>query len=207
MPKRGLTPDDELWWHCSEDEWYASSVKHWTACDDVLGGCEGVHDVDVAGSLQYLTMALGSRWAAHGADDPPPMAGSAALDLGAGCGRVTGGLLLRVFATVHMVEVSETLLAKAREDLSQHASRLDMTQASLQSFAPTCTAAYDTIWMQWILGHITDTSVVRLLRACQPSLKPGGFIVVKENNAGPRLCQEGNGNYLIDQVPRPVDSP
>jgi len=94
--------------------------------------------------------------------------------------------------------VSGALLDKALRTLSAHTARLDTTRASLASFLPV-PVTYDSIWAQWILGHLTDTSVVQLLRACRAALKPGGFIVVKENNAAPRLCAEGNSRYLIDQ--------
>jgi SAM-dependent methyltransferase len=99
-------------------------------------------------------------------------------------------------------QVSGALLDKAWRALSAHTARVDTTRASLASFLPL-PKAYDAIWAQWILGHLTDTSVVQLLRACRAALKPGGFIVVKENNAAPRLCAEGKGRYLIDQVTRP----
>jgi protein N-terminal methyltransferase len=242
MPKRQRVQestdsgeDCRLWWHCGEDEWYAASVQHWNARDvDVLGGLD-VNNVDIEGSLSFLQEALGERWTAKGDSDPPPMPGSYALDVGAGCGRVTGGLLLRAFERVHMLEVhaspcgrashphspltntslpresiglstrprcwqvSDSLLAKAARALVAHSARLDTTRASLASFRPPL-GVYDAIWAQWILGHLTDTSVVQLLRACRAALKPGGFIIVKENNAPPRLCSEGNGRYLIDQV-------
>eukprot|EP00962_Isochrysis_galbana_P031407 scaffold10239_cov122-Isochrysis_galbana.AAC.3 len=234
MPKRHRAQvsadsgeNGRLWWHCDEDDWYASSVKHWNACDvDVLGGCDGVDDVDIEGSLGFLQEALGERWTATDGSDPPPMPGSYAMDVGAGCGRVTGGLLLRAFERVHMVEVrvpplaaaiivstsprcwqvSGALLDKALRTLSAHTARLDTTRASLASFLPV-PVTYDSIWAQWILGHLTDTSVVQLLRACRAALKPGGFIVVKENNAAPRLCAEGNSRYLIDQVTPRLPAP
>lgn len=91
-----------LWWHCEEDEWYAASLAHWSASEgaDVLGGCEGVAEADLSGSLDFLRSVAG--WAVQG----EPVQGSCAMDVGAGCGRVTEGVLLHAFEHVHMVEVS-----------------------------------------------------------------------------------------------------
>jgi len=185
-----------LWWHCEEDEWYAASLAHWSASEgaDVLGGCEGVAEADLSGSLDFLRSVAG--WAVQG----EPVQGSCAMDVGAGCGRVTEGVLLHAFEHVHMVEVSAALIDQARKQLCEHTPRLEITQASLQSFAPIDVQTYDTIWMQWILGHLTDASLVRLLRVCLRALKPSGFIIVKENNAPPSHCREGKGNYLLDKV-------
>lgn len=40
---------------------------------------------------------------------------------------------------------------------------------------------YDLIWNQWCLGHLTDAQLVKFLKKCCSALKPGGWIVVKEN--------------------------
>jgi protein N-terminal methyltransferase len=51
----------------------------------------------------------------------------------------------------------------------------------LQDFTPAA-GAYDVIWMQWVLGHLPDNDLVDLWVRCKSGLKPGGFLVVKENN-------------------------
>jgi len=54
-----------------------------------------------------------------------------ALGLGAGSGRVSGGVLLKVFERVHLVEMSAPLLQAARTALCDDSSRLDFTLASI----------------------------------------------------------------------------
>lgn len=40
---------------------------------------------------------------------------------------------------------------------------------------------YDLVWNQWCLGHLTDAQLVEYLKMCGKAIKPGGWIVVKEN--------------------------
>ena len=40
---------------------------------------------------------------------------------------------------------------------------------------------YDLIWNQWCLGHLTDAQLVEYLKKCGKAVRPGGWIIVKEN--------------------------
>jgi protein N-terminal methyltransferase len=40
---------------------------------------------------------------------------------------------------------------------------------------------YDLIWNQWCLGHLTDAQLVEYLEKCGKVVRPGGWIIVKEN--------------------------
>jgi SAM-dependent methyltransferase len=42
---------------------------------------------------------------------------------------------------------------------------------------------YDLIWNQWCLGHLTDSQLVEYLKKCGKAVKPGGWILVKENTS------------------------
>jgi protein N-terminal methyltransferase len=54
----------------------------------------------------------------------------------------------------------------------------------LESWHPTPTPTYDLIWNQWCLGHLTDEQLTAYLSRLIPSLRPNGWIVVKENVLG-----------------------
>ncbi|RHZ41106.1 hypothetical protein DYB26_002732 [Aphanomyces astaci] len=50
----------------------------------------------------------------------------------------------------------------------------------MQDFQPE-PHAYDLIWCQWVLGHLTDSDFVAFLKRCQKALAPDGVICIKEN--------------------------
>ena len=192
MPKRRREGAGDSW-HESPDKWYGTTVEHWKATTDVLGGYSEVDQADAAGSLAWLAR-LG--WD----DGASPRPGTRALDCGAGVGRVSEGVLLRVCETVDLVEVSPPLLERARERLAPFgARRVNFILASLRDFAPD-SRTYDLVWMQWVLGHLTDPDVVLLLQRCRAALAHGGCLVVKDNNAVPSECRaaQGRGKYKLD---------
>ena len=193
MPKRVRAEADS--WHESPDPWYGTTVDHWKTPTDVLGGYSEVAQTDAAGSLAWLAQ-LG--W--PGAESASPKPGTRALDCGAGVGRVSEGVLLRVCETVDLVEVSPPLLERARERLARFGERrVNFILASLRDFTPDA-KAYDLVWVQWVLGHLTDADVVLLLQRSRAALTSGGFLVVKDNNAVPSECRapQGRGKYKLD---------
>uniref|UniRef100_A0A7S2FMT8 Alpha N-terminal protein methyltransferase 1 n=1 Tax=Haptolina brevifila TaxID=156173 RepID=A0A7S2FMT8_9EUKA len=186
-------------WHMPESEWYEGVLAHWTSQvsaddnDGVLGGWAEVDVEDVRGSLKFAAECLGHE----GLIKSPVPPHSVALDCGAGVGRVTKGVLVQLADRVHLVEVSDKLLSQAKENLRSHAERIKFERASLRDFT-AAPAAYDLVWAQWVLGHLTDTDVVGLLARSREGLRPGGAIVVKDNTALPSDCDVG-GTYLLDQ--------
>lgn len=185
--------DDHFWWHVSETEWYEQTIKHWSqqsGLDGVLGGCSEIDEIDAGASLQFLSESRLQL----------PRDGLRALECGAGVGRVTSSVLLRACETVHLVEVSPPLIEQARENLSRFSGRVSFERVSLQEFAPKEGARFELVWLQWVLGHLTDTSVVRLLRQCRHALSAGGVIVLKENTAPRSECKAGRGRYMVDEA-------
>jgi len=43
------------------------------------------------------------------------------------------------------------------------------------------TKKYDVIWIQWIIGHLTDKDFVEFLIKCKDALTENGHIIMKEN--------------------------
>jgi protein N-terminal methyltransferase len=61
----------------------------------------------------------------------------------------------------------------------------------LQNFTPE-EERYSVIWIQWVIGHLNDDDLVAFFERCRKGLRPGGWIVVKENVIL-------KGNFWIDK--------
>ena len=186
------------YWHVSEDEWYDSVLNHWTSHvsadtdDGVLGGYGAIDELDAAASLGFA-----SHWG--GRKEGGFATGSRALDCGAGIGRVSAGVLAHICENVDLVEVSQPLLDQAEKNLEHiPCNRVRFIKESLRTFEPEC-VSYDVIWLQWVLGHLTDRDVLALLIRCRHGLRAGGVVVVKDNNALPKECIAGRGRYALDE--------
>ncbi|KAL9115338.1 MAG: hypothetical protein Q9227_000659 [Pyrenula ochraceoflavens] len=179
-----------------------ASISYWSSIsadvNGMLGGFPQVSTIDLRGSHTFLKKLLRSpRSNASSSPDKKSQTLSInrALDAGAGIGRVTSGLLLRVAETVDVVEP----IAQFTEKLRQQ-SEIDTTEVAssptpekprgqigtihtlpLESFTPSPTITYNLMWNQWCLGHLPDAALVAYFRRCIPVLAPGGWIVVKEN--------------------------
>ncbi|KAF4127687.1 AdoMet dependent proline di-methyltransferase [Phytophthora infestans] len=163
--------------------WYASAHNYWddeANCpltdNGVLGGFAHVSGVDIRESrrfLKHVRDTVRPEWVCH-----------AAVDCGAGIGRVSKLLLLPMFDHVDMVEQSPRLLRGVSQYLGADETLCvrvrDLYCMGLQDFEPA-PASYDLIWMQWVLVHLTDLDLVRYLKRCKKALTPNGFIVIKEN--------------------------
>lgn len=76
-----------------------------------------------------------------------------ALDCGAGIGRITKRLLLPLFQTVDLVDVTQEFLDKAKSYLGDEGKRVgNYICCGLQDFVPE-TGRYDVIWIQWVIGE------------------------------------------------------
>ncbi|NXS13849.1 NTM1A methyltransferase, partial [Neodrepanis coruscans] len=125
-------------------------------------------------------------------DGPNRTGTTRALDCGAGIGRITKRLLLPLFKTVDMVDVTEDFLTKAKSYLGEEGRRVrNYFCCGLQDFSPEPNS-YDVIWIQWVIGHLTDNHLSDFLKRCRAGLRPNGIVVIKDN-----MAQEG---VIMDDV-------
>lgn len=91
-----------------------------------------------------------------------------ALDCGAGIGRITKNLLTNFFDKVDLVEQNPAFLEQAKSYLGPTLNHKigEYYPVGLQSFVPE-ENKYDVIWMQWVVGHLTDAHLVKFLKDCQ----------------------------------------
>ncbi|ROW12741.1 hypothetical protein VMCG_00668 [Cytospora schulzeri] len=139
----------------------------------MLGGFPYVSKVDLQGSRNFLAkFGIGTKEGQRTV--------AAALEGGAGIGRITEGLLLSVAEEVDVVEP----IAKFTEELSKKSGVREVYNVGLEEWQPGEDVRYDIIWNQWCVGHLTDEQLVQYLKTCTTVLTPGdGLIVVKENTS------------------------
>ncbi|KAJ7988155.1 hypothetical protein DPEC_G00320680 [Dallia pectoralis] len=163
----------------NEKVFYSKAENYWRevapTVDGMLGGYGKISNVDIDGSKKFLNKFLGEGQGKTG--------NCCALDCGAGIGRITKRLLLPLFKTVDLVDVTQEFLDQARTYLGEESKRVENYFCyGLQDFIPQ-DARYDVIWIQWVIGHLTDDHLVEFLRRCRGGLRPDGIIVIKDNVA------------------------
>lgn len=171
-----------------EKQFYSKAKTYWKdvppTVDGMLGGYGHISSIDISSSRKFLQRFL--------REGPNKTGTSCALDCGAGIGRITKRLLLPLFGVVDMVDVTEDFLVKARTYLGEEGKRVrNYFCCGLQDFSPE-PSSYDVIWIQWVIGHLTDQHLADFLRRCKQGLRPNGIIVIKDN-----MAQEG---VILDDV-------
>ena len=98
-----------------------------------------------------------------------------------GIGRVSKGLLFPLgFTKCDLVEPSQRLLSHAPEYIDQYASQCRYFCTGLQDFTPQ-PDTYNLIFIQWVIGYLTDDDLISFLKRCAVGLRRGGVIVIKDN--------------------------
>eukprot|EP00614_Pseudopedinella_elastica_P012509 CAMPEP_0172587728 /NCGR_PEP_ID=MMETSP1068-20121228/6739_1 /TAXON_ID=35684 /ORGANISM="Pseudopedinella elastica, Strain CCMP716" /LENGTH=280 /DNA_ID=CAMNT_0013382845 /DNA_START=249 /DNA_END=1091 /DNA_ORIENTATION=+ len=156
--------------------WYSDALNYWDKCDPsvdgMLGGFGLISTEDCLGSKQFLAKVKTLR---------PGLGNERVVDCGAGIGRVTKFLLGPLFHDLHLLEQSPPLIAKAPEYLGpEMSSRATFICSGMQAFSPPV-GTYDVVWIQWVIGHLTDADLVSFLKRCSEALKPSGVICIKDN--------------------------
>ncbi|EXL99129.1 alpha-N-methyltransferase NTM1 [Fusarium oxysporum II5] len=137
----------------------------------VLAVMPSVSRIDLQGSRTFLArLGIGIK---SGRQRIPRV-----LEGGAGIGRITEGLLLKLADHVDVVEP----VAKFTETLRGKPGVGEIHNVGLEKWEPTEGAVYDLIWIQWCIGHLNDDELVQFLEKCKTVLqKEHGLIVFKEN--------------------------
>eukprot|EP01084_Bolivina_argentea_P274681 468233_1 len=156
--------------------WYTHGANYWESCNsevyDMLGGQDSVDGPDREGNEEFLKDLKHSF---------PSIGSELVADCGGGIGRVTKGVLLDYFDEVVLVDQSPQCIGAAPAFIGSHdADRVTYLCMGLQDFIPE-KQSFDVMWIQWVVGYLTDVDLVKFLRRCQSGLKSGGFIVIKDN--------------------------
>ncbi|OAA42553.1 hypothetical protein NOR_04684 [Metarhizium rileyi] len=134
-------------------------------------GFSSISRIDLQGSRTFLArLGIGTKNDRRTLDS--------VLEGGAGIGRVTEGLLLRVSECVDIIEP----ISKFTTSLQTKAGIRTIYNIGLEDWQPSPGRQYDLIWLQWCLGHLTDEQLLLFFIASKAALTPiTGLIVVKEN--------------------------
>uniref|UniRef100_A0A7S3EFI9 Alpha N-terminal protein methyltransferase 1 n=1 Tax=Rhodosorus marinus TaxID=101924 RepID=A0A7S3EFI9_9RHOD len=110
-------------------------------------------------------------------------------DVGGGIGRVSKHLLLPMFGRVDILESNQGYLEESKEYIGD--PRLERRIcAGMEDFSPE-TGRYSLIWIQWCIIYLTDADLVRFFKSCTAAVKPGGFVILKDN-----VCNTG---FVVDK--------
>ncbi|KAL3989363.1 AdoMet dependent proline di-methyltransferase family protein [Acanthocheilonema viteae] len=155
---------------------YEKAKAYWAtvSCnvDGMLGGFAHLHVPDIRASKQFINLLKVKGMLTKY---------ERAIDCGCGIGRVTKHLLLPLFESVDMVDVTENFIQESANYIGKENSRIgNKLICSLQQFEPS-SCHYDLIWIQWVTGHLTNNDFSKFLQRCKGGLKDNGCIVLKEN--------------------------
>jgi protein N-terminal methyltransferase len=177
------------------------SLEYWNSVspdvNGMLGGFPQTSRIDLQGSSNFLTKLR--RGKAQASKEPLPLLERVA-DCGAGIGRITKGLLLGVSKKVDVVEPVKKFTDELVQSLGNGEYAGDgegiagkgqvgeVINLGLQDWIPE-PGAYDVIWNQWCVGHLTDAQLIVYLRRCGEGLRKAAegdatsrsWVIVKEN--------------------------
>ncbi|XP_046558286.1 N-terminal Xaa-Pro-Lys N-methyltransferase 1-B-like [Haliotis rubra] len=182
----------------TDAKFYSDAKEYWDGLqptiDAMLGGYAKISPTDIDGSKAFLRPYLKISGGKTNSNR--------ALDCGAGIGRITKRLLLPMFTSVDLVELSQKFVDAAPKFIGEESKRVGKFICSgLQDFTPDI-GHYDVIWCQWVLGHLRDDHLVSFFRSCKQGLSENGIMVVKENVTSTR---NSDFDELDSSFTRPLD--
>ena len=174
-------------YYVANDRWWDSDGYGGASDEEAMIGDSGSEE-DIRHSLAFLDALRARR---------PTMILRAALDAGAGVGRVTKHVLLRRCDHVCLVEPCERWHKQSRRYLGNKragacafvCSRLEelsMASGPRTSGSSPEQQQYDLVWIQWTLQYLIDAHVVSALRVLASYLTTEGVLVLKENLPCPK---------------------
>ena len=166
--------EEDFWldMHDSSNNFSASVVNYYArqpAVEQSVTGDidEEIADADVLGTSEFIRDLVSAI--------PPPRI---ALDCGAGVGRVAVRALAPYFDTIDMVEPIEAFAVVAQKRLGARCGNVTIAPVQNVTFSE---GKYDLVVMNWLLLYLTHVQVVDVLKKARDSLRPGGYIFVKDN--------------------------
>lgn len=184
----------------------AAALAYWDSVtadvNGMLGGYPQISRIDLQGSANFIARLrrLSARQR-PGSASPPDALLRRAVDCGAGIGRITAGLLVKVAEVVDVVEpvgkfTDEITQGEAFRELREQGKIGLVKTVGLEDWDPLGGGErFDLIWNQWCLGQLKDQHLIDYLRRAKGALAEDGWIVVKEN-----MSTDVNGDDLYDET-------
>lgn len=157
-----------------DESWFARSPEYWKnikpSIKGMLGGYDSLAPIDEKDSFEFISRNI------------PPSSRSLAMDCGAGIGRVSQNVLLKIFDRVSLLECTSEFVETARNNLPQN-KVLKFHNKTIQEMRPDDDelGIYDLIWFQWVLCYADDEGLCKVFQNAKLFLKRGGYIGIKEN--------------------------
>ena len=166
-------------------------AKYWEKVKPVvngmLGGYGHIHPTDIESSTKFLNQYFSklNKRKVYSQN-------LRAADCGAGIGRISLSLLVHYFHDVDMFEPNEKFLNTAMESAKKKGleERVHAIQEPLQS-ADLGEKKYDVVWIQWVVGYLTDEHLISFFQRCQRCLRPNGVVILKDNISS-------SDNFILD---------
>lgn len=163
--------------------WFKFSTDYWenveASNEGMLGGYGSLSSLDEKDTLEFISKNIA------------PSFRQLSLDCGAGIGRVSKNVLLKLFDRVSLIESSEKFINYAKDTLpTGRVFYLHNTTIQNMSPKPDEVGKYDLVWFQWVLCYADDESLVKILNISKRFVHKNGFIGVKEN-----ILSNGQKNY------------
>jgi hypothetical protein len=175
----------DIFYQSNASWWMAGGYGGATDDEEMIGDEGGAADAEEGLAFLDKLLDVNSRAHAVPSTHTPLMQRKLAVDVGAGLGRVTRGILLKRYDEIQLIEGNPAYCKLCKLKIGKKkATRCVFTQCYLQDITPEILGGrpVDLIWIQWTLQYLTDLDVVKCLKTLALGMRPFvGVIIVKEN--------------------------